>query len=108
MISVEEAKNIILESTNKLKSENVELIDSLDRVSYEDISTNINLPRWDNSSMDGYALIIPEDSNENSLNKLEVAGEVYPGDDFIPQIKKNTAIKIKLINIKKQVPIRKL
>jgi len=94
MISVEEAKNIILESTNKLKSENVELIDSLDRVSYEDISTNINLPRWDNSSMDGYALIIPDDSNENPPNKLKVSGELYPGDDFIPKIQKNTAIKI--------------
>ena len=94
MISVEEAKNIILESTNKLKSENVELIDSLDRVSYEDISTNINLPRWDNSSMDGYALIIPDDSNENPPNKLKVSGELYPGDDLIPKIQKNTAIKI--------------
>ena len=94
MISVNDAQNIIFESTNKLKSENVDLIDSLDRISHEDVLTTINLPRWDNSSMDGYALIIPEDSNENSLNKLEVAGEVYPGDDFIPQIKKNTAIKI--------------
>ena len=94
MISVDDAQNIIFESTNKLKSENVDLIESLDRISHEDVLTTINLPRWDNSSMDGYALIIPEDSNENSLNKLEVAGEVYPGDDFIPQIKKNTAIKI--------------
>jgi len=94
MISVDDAQNIIFESTNKLKSENVDLIESLDRISHEDVLTTINLPRWDNSSMDGYALIIPEDSNKNSLNKLEVAGEVYPGDDFIPQIKKNTAIKI--------------
>ena len=60
MISVEDAKNIILESTNKLQSENVDLIDSLDRISFEDILTNINLPRWDNSSMDGYALILDE------------------------------------------------
>ena len=71
MISVEDAKNIILESTNKLKSENVDLIDSLDRISYENILTNINLPRWDNSSMDGYALILDE-SNESSVkNKLD-------------------------------------
>ena len=69
MISVEDAKNIILESTNKLKSENVDLIDSLDRISYEDILTNISLPRWDNSSMDGYALIL-EESDESSIKKL--------------------------------------
>ena len=94
MKSVEDAKNIIFESTNKLKSENVDLIDSLDRIAYEDIATNINLPRWDNSSMDGYALIISDDSNENSSQKLEVVGELYPGDDFIPKIKENTAIKI--------------
>ena len=37
MISVEDAKNIILKSTNKLNSENVDLIDSLDRISFEDI-----------------------------------------------------------------------
>jgi len=94
MISVDDAKNIILKSTNKLKSENVELIDSLNRISYEDISTSINLPRWDNSSMDGYALIISDDSNKNSSQKLQVIGEVYPGDDLIPKIKENTAIKI--------------
>jgi len=94
MKSVEDAKNIIFESTKKLKSENVDLIDSLDRIAYEDITTNINLPRWDNSSMDGYALIISDDSNENSSQKLEVIGELYPGDDFIPKIKENTAIKI--------------
>ena len=94
MKSVEDAKNIIFESTNKLKSENVDLIDSLDRIAYEDIATNINLPRWDNSSMDGYALIISDDSNENSLQKLEITGELYAGDDFIPKIKENTAIKI--------------
>ena len=94
MISVDDAKNIILKSTNKLKSENVDLIDSLDRISYEDISTSINLPRWDNSSMDGYALIISDDSNKNSSQKLQVIGEVYPGDDLIPKIKENTAIKI--------------
>ena len=94
MISVDDAKNIILKSTNKLKSENVDLIDSLNRISYEDISTNINLPRWDNSSMDGYALIISDDLNENPPGKLEVVGEVYPGDDLIPRIKENTAIKI--------------
>ena len=70
MISVEDAKNIILESTNKLQSENVDLIDSLDRISFEDILTNINLPRWDNSSMDGYALILDE-SNESSIKKLK-------------------------------------
>ena len=94
MISVDDAKNIILKSTNKLKSENVDLIDSLNRISYEDISTTINLPRWDNSSMDGYALIISDDSNKNSSQKLQVIGEVYPGDDLIPKIKENTAIKI--------------
>jgi len=94
MISVDDAKNIILKSTNKLKSENVDLIDSLNRISYEDISTSINLPRWDNSSMDGYALIISDDSNKNSSQKLQVIGEVYPGDDLIPKIKENTAIKI--------------
>ena len=93
MISVEDAKNIILESISKLKSENVDLIDSLGRISFEDILTNINLPRWDNSSMDGYALIL-EEPNESSIKKLEVIGEVYPGDNFVPKIKKNSAIKI--------------
>ena len=91
MISVEDAKNIILESISKLKSENVDLIDSLDRISYEDILTNISLPRWDNSSMDGYALIL-EEPNESSIKKLEVIGEVYPGYNFVPKIKKNSSI----------------
>jgi molybdopterin molybdotransferase len=93
MISVEDAKNIILESTNKLKSENIDLINSLNRIPYEDILTTINLPIWDNSSMDGYALKLDK-SNENPIKKLEVIGDVYPGDDFVPKIKENSAIKI--------------
>ena len=37
--------------------------------------------------MDGYALILDE-SNESSVKKLKIIGEVYPGDDFVPKIKK--------------------
>ena len=74
MISVEDAKNIILESTNKLKSENVDLIDSLDRISFEDILKYIN-DEW-------------------------VEQNIYTDDDSIHLFKEKLQIYRKKLNIK--------
>ena len=60
MISANEAKNIIIDSTILLDPEKVSLVDSTNRFSSENIKTKINLTLWDNSSMDGFAFKLKE------------------------------------------------
>ena len=57
MINPEEAKQIILESTEKLESVELNLIESTNKIASENILTKLDLPIWNNSSMDGFAFI---------------------------------------------------
>lgn len=57
MISVEEALSIILSQIGEMGTERVDITSSLGRVIAEDIYARRNNPPWDNSAMDGYALI---------------------------------------------------
>ncbi|OQY17083.1 MAG: molybdopterin molybdenumtransferase MoeA [Desulfobacteraceae bacterium 4572_35.1] len=51
-----EARNIILENSHVLNSESVSLEDLGGRVIATDINAPLDLPRWDNSEMDGFAV----------------------------------------------------
>jgi len=56
MISVEAARNSILDSISPLGLEKVNILDALGRVIGEDIHAGRSIPPKDNSAMDGYAL----------------------------------------------------
>ncbi|HZO91788.1 MAG TPA: gephyrin-like molybdotransferase Glp [Chthonomonadaceae bacterium] len=56
MFTVEEALEAILRSARRLPSERVPLLESLGRVLAEDIAADINVPPFDNSAVDGYAV----------------------------------------------------
>ncbi len=56
MISVEEARQLVLGSVARVGWEYVELLDALGRVLAEDIIAPEPMPPWDNAAMDGYAL----------------------------------------------------
>lgn len=56
MISVEEALTHILDQTPLLGKERLGLLQAQGRVLAEDIFATRNIPPWDNSAMDGYAL----------------------------------------------------
>lgn len=56
MISVEKALNLILEKIQRKGEEKVDLLTSLGRILAEDLYSTSNIPPWDNSAMDGYAL----------------------------------------------------
>ncbi len=60
MIKVEEALAIILNNVYSLECESVSVLESLDRVLAEDVSSNEEIPPFDNSAMDGYAIIASE------------------------------------------------
>jgi molybdopterin molybdotransferase len=56
MISVDEALEYVLKHFKPLESEEVEILDALDRVLAEDVHSDIDIPPFDNSAMDGYAV----------------------------------------------------
>ena len=57
LITVEQAIDRILSSVTAVtETESVEILDGLNRVLAEDISSTINVPGYDNSAMDGYAV----------------------------------------------------
>jgi molybdopterin molybdotransferase len=56
MISVQEAKRMILDYVQPKGIERVTLLDALGRVLAEEIYASRDHPPWDNSAMDGYAV----------------------------------------------------
>lgn len=56
MISFEQARQVILENSNPVGSEQVYLLDAVGRVLANGITAPWDMPLWDNSAMDGYAV----------------------------------------------------
>jgi len=92
MLSYYEAFSIINKYFKgiKLRTEKVNLLDSLNRVLSEDIYSDIDMPPFNNSAMDGYAIRFnPE------INSWSVIGEISAGnfnDSLI--IDENSAVSI--------------
>lgn len=81
MIPVEEALSRILEEIPVLGSERIALTDADGRVLSESVTATRDIPPWDNSSMDGYALRSIETgaaSRERPV-RLRILGEVPAG-----------------------------
>jgi len=53
MISVDEALEYVLKHFEPLEPEEVEILDALDRVLAEDVYSDMEIPPFDNSAMDG-------------------------------------------------------
>ncbi|MBK5274467.1 MAG: molybdopterin molybdotransferase MoeA [Desulfuromonadales bacterium] len=56
MVSFEEARSIILNSVQLVGTERIHLLEATGRVLAEDVTAPWDLPLWDNSAMDGYAV----------------------------------------------------
>ncbi|MBM4430287.1 MAG: molybdopterin molybdenumtransferase MoeA, partial [Chloroflexi bacterium] len=56
MISVDEALEYVLKHFEPLEPEEVEILDALDRVLADDVYSDVDIPPFDNSAMDGYAV----------------------------------------------------
>src|SRR4029453_10400719 len=77
MISVAEAIQIVRQQTRALPSEQVELQSGLRRVLAEDIVADSDLPPFDRSQMDGYA--VRADDVKYSPVRLRIVGESAAG-----------------------------
>lgn len=92
MISVAEAIQIVKEQTQVLGTERVALQDSLGRVLAEDIVANTDLPPFDRSQMDGYA-VRAEDTKAAPI-RLRIIGESAAGKGWHQEVTEGTAVRI--------------
>jgi molybdopterin molybdotransferase len=76
MIPIEEAEKILDRVTYSPAVENVALMDSLGRVLARDIVSSINMPPFDKSAMDGYAVASGDDSKKFEMVEVIAAGDV--------------------------------
>jgi molybdopterin molybdotransferase len=90
MPTLDEARRLILGHTRTLGTESVELIDSLNLVTAEDIVAPWNMPMCDNSAMDGFAVravdCIP-------AARLRITGLITAGASLIP-VQPECAVKV--------------
>jgi len=77
MIPVDAALDIVLKHTPSLGVEEVPLTEALGRVLAEDVRTDVDLPPFDRSAMDGYAVRASDVAQAPVV--LEVAGQVRAG-----------------------------
>jgi len=78
MLSVEDALAVVLREAKPLPSEEVALDDALGRVLAGDVRADRDLPPFDRSAMDGYALRAADVAGAPCA--LDVVGEVRAGD----------------------------
>lgn len=89
MIPYRDALRIVLENTSALGSEEVLLTESQARVLAEDIVSDLDIPPFDNSSVDGYAL-----RAEDASGPLRLIGEVPAGTMFSGSLGPGEAVRI--------------
>ena len=91
MISEEDALAAILNKVRPLPSCSTPLLGALDRFSARDIFARLPLPPFDNSAMDGYAVMA---ESATPTRRLRVKSEQPAGEDRNLELKPGEAIRI--------------
>lgn len=89
MITLEQAIHVVRDTNRPLDPERVQLTQSLNRVLREDIISDIEMPPFDKSAVDGYAC-----RKTDIKNTLEVIETVAAGVQPVRRIGKNQCAKI--------------
>jgi molybdenum cofactor synthesis domain-containing protein len=92
MIPISEALEIIKRETSALKAETVDLEKSVGRVLAEEVRADTDLPPFDRSQMDGFAVRVED--TKNAPAKLKIIGEAVAGKGFEGKIRKGEAVRI--------------
>ena len=92
MIPVEQALEIVLSHTPTLSFEDVELDQALGRVLGEEVRSDTDLPRFDRSAMDGYAVRAADVAQTPAT--LTVVGQVRAGQDPTLVLEAGQAVQI--------------
>src|SRR6266436_1217290 len=91
MISEDEARAKILETIRRLSTRQIPLAQALDHFAAEDCFARLPLPNFDNSAMDGYAVLA---SDCKKGKRLRVTGEQPAGVDRKLRVSNGEAIRI--------------
>lgn len=95
--TVEEARDAVLAAVGDPLDEEVVAVDAtLGRVLSRDVVAAVTLPPWDNSAMDGYAIVAGSvaAASEDAPTPLEVIGEVPAGGVAAIALRHGSAIRI--------------
>ena len=88
-VNVQSAIEIISNLTLRLNFEILPIENSISRICAEEIFATSFLPKFNNSAMDGYAIIY-----ENKNSELEIIDTIFAGDNNNKLLEKNSCIKI--------------
>src|SRR5437588_2736440 len=91
MISEQDARAKILEAVRPLPARTMSILNALDHFAAEDYFSRLPLPNFDNSAMDGYAVIA---SNCKRGARLQVVGEQPAGVDRRLRVSNGSAVRI--------------
>jgi molybdopterin molybdotransferase len=92
MISVEQAIRIIARETDSLGSESVAIKDAVGRILAEDVIADMDMPPFDRSQMDGFALRAVDSLNSDL--SLQIVGESAAGKGWDGTLKNGEAVRI--------------
>lgn len=96
MLELEAARATILAAIPSPESEVVPLLEAGDRVLAERIQSPINLPPFDNSAMDGYAVRAAEvgAANPEAPRRLRLIGRAAAGQAFGGEVTAGTCVRL--------------
>lgn len=96
MLSVEEARERILALVPVLEPEERPLLETLGQVLAQDVVAAFDIPPWDNSAMDGYAVRRQDTlgASQDNPKSLRVTGSVAAGQWPRERVRAGTAIRI--------------
>lgn len=89
LITVPVAKKLLQKNISKGKKVSISLQDSMGRILATNIIAPMDVPSFDNSAMDGYAI-----GWDDSMQSYEVVGQVAAGESELKSIKKGEAMRI--------------
>jgi molybdenum cofactor synthesis domain-containing protein len=92
MISVAEAIQIVIDQTRVLTTELVAIQDSLGRVLAQDVIADTDLPPFNRSQMDGYA--VRSEETKSAPVRLRIVGESAAGKGWHHEMHEGQAVRI--------------
>ena len=92
MIPVSEAVKIVKQNTPKLETETVALESVCNRVLAEDVFADMDMPPFNRSQMDGYA--VKSSDTKNAPVRLRIVGESSAGKSWSGTLKSGEAVRI--------------
>lgn len=96
MISVEDARALVLSKVAPLDAETVPVLECAGRVAAADLSSDIDISPFAHSAMDGFALCAAQiaAASESSPVELDVVAEVAAGDTYEGAIEQGQCVRI--------------